>query len=182
MGLLAKEDMVGPLTIHMMEALRAALHLNRGTFSFKELHPSDYDRSAFNPIDTHSLYNKVLLGEEEFLYLEKEVELAILDTEIDNLFLLPCGDIPPNPSELLASDRMLFLMSLLKKKFDILIIDSPPIMPTSDALIIGSHTDGVVLVNRLGANLIGVALNKVNVKKEGYYKYYHKYYSKYYGD
>jgi Mrp family chromosome partitioning ATPase len=95
---------------------------------------------------------------------------------------------------------MLFLMSLLKKKFDILIIDSPPIMPTSDALIIGSYTDGVVLVNRsgminrkmvlktveqlkgVGANLIGVALNKVNVKKEGYYKYYHKYYSKYYGD
>jgi Mrp family chromosome partitioning ATPase len=74
----------------------------------------------------------VLLGEEEFLYLEKEVELAILDTGVENLFVLPCGKIPPNPSELLASDRMPFLISLLKKKFGMLVIDSSPVMPTSD--------------------------------------------------
>jgi capsular exopolysaccharide synthesis family protein len=200
MGLLTQEDMIGPLTIHMMEALRAALQLNQGTYAFKEVHPSDYDRSTFNPIDTHSLYNKVLLGEEEFLYLEKEVESAILDTGVENLFVLPCGKIPPNPSELLASDRMPFLISLLKKKFDMLVIDSSPVMPTSDALIVSSLADGVLLINRSGmmnrkmvkktveqlngvkANLLGVVLNRVNIKKEGYYKYYHRYYSKYYDE
>jgi len=200
MGLLTKKDLIGPLTIHMMEGLRAALQLKSGKFSFKELSPSDYDRSSFDPIDIHGLYSKVILGEEELPYLEKKVESAILDTGTDNLFLLPCGSIPPSPSELLASARMSFLISFLKKKFDILVIDSPPVMPTSDALLLASSTDGVLLINRSGmmnrnlviktveqlhgaqANLMGVVLNRVNIQKEGYYKYYHKYYSKYYGD
>jgi Mrp family chromosome partitioning ATPase len=200
MGLLTKEDLIGPLTIHMMEGLRAALHLKTGTFSFKELSPSDYDRSSFDPINIHGLYGKVILGEEALPYLEKKVESAIIDTGIDNLYLLPCGDIPPSPSELLASARMSFLMSFLKKKFDMLVIDSPPVMPTSDALLLASRTDGVLLINRAGlmnrnlviktveqlhgaqGNLMGVVLNRVNIEKEGYYKYYHKYYSKYYGD
>jgi len=200
MGLLTKKDLIGPLTIHMMEGLRAALQLKSGKFSFKELSPSDYDRSSFDPIDIHGLYSKVILGEEELPYLEKKVESIIIDTGIDNLFLLPCGSIPPSPSELLASARMSFLMSFLKKKFDILVIDSPPVMPTSDALLLASRTDGVLLINRSGmmnrnmviktveqlhgaqANLMGVVLNRVNIEKEGYYKYYHKYYSKYYGD
>jgi len=81
-----------------------------------------------------------------------------------------------------------------------LIIDSSPVMPTSDAIILASRTDGVLLINRSGmmnrkmviktmeqlqgiqANLMGIVLNRVNIKKEGYYKYYHKYYSKYYSD
>jgi len=200
MGLIKKKELVGPLTIHMMEGLRAALHLKSGHFSFKELSPSDYDRSSFDPIDIHALYNQVILGEEKLPFIEQKVKSAILETEADNLFLLPCGDIPPAPSELLASDRMSFLISFLKKKFDILIIDSPPVMPTSDALILAAHMDGVLVVNRSGmmnrkmiiktveqlrsahAKIMGIVLNRVNIKKEGYYKYYHKYYSKYYGD
>lgn len=200
MGLLTKKDLIGPLTIHMMEGLRAALQLKSGEFSFKELSPSDYDRSSFDPIDIHGLYGKVILGEEELPYLEKKVASTIIDTGIDNLFLLPCGSVPLGPSELLASARMSFLMSFLKKKFDMLVIDSPPVMPTSDALLLASQTDGVLLINRSGmmnrnlviktveqlhgaqANLMGVVLNRVNIEKEGYYKYYHKYYSKYYGE
>jgi uncharacterized protein involved in exopolysaccharide biosynthesis/Mrp family chromosome partitioning ATPase len=200
MGLLTKEDLIGPLTIHMMEGLRAALQLKSGEFSFKKLAPSDYNRSSFDPIDIHGLYGKMILGEEELPYLEKKVESAILDTGTDNLFLLPCGSIPPAPSELLTSAGMSFLMSFLKKKFDILVIDSPPVMPTSDALILSSRMDGVLLINRSGminrkmviktveqlqgakANLLGIVLNLVNIKKEGYYKYYYKYYSKYYSE
>ena len=200
MGLLTKKDLIGPLTNHMMEGLRSALQLKSGEFSFKELSPSDYNRSSFDPIDIHGLYGKVILEEEELPYLEKKVASTIIDTGIDNLFLLPCGSIPPAPSELLASARMSFLMSFLKKKFDMLVMDSPPVMPTSDALLLASRTDGVLLINRSGmmnrnlviktveqlhgaqANLMGVVLNRVNIEKEGYYKYYHKYYSKYYGE
>ena len=79
-------------------------------------------------------------------------------------------------------------------------MDSSPVMPASDAVILAARTDGVLLVNRAGlmnrkmviktveqlqsiqANLMGVVLNRVNIKKEGYYKYYHKYYSHYYGN
>jgi len=200
MGLLSKKDLIGPLTIHMMEGLRSALGLKTGNFTFKELSPSDYDRSSFDPTDIPALYSQVILGEEKLPYLGEKINTVIQKTEVDNLFLMPCGDIPPAPSELLASARMSFLISYLKKKFDMLIIDSSPIMPTSDALILAAHMDGVLLINRSGminrkmviktveqlqntqAKIMGIVLNRVDIKKEGYYKYYHKYYSKYYGD
>ncbi|MBW2646379.1 MAG: hypothetical protein JRE23_09420 [Deltaproteobacteria bacterium] len=94
---------------------------------------------------------------------------------------------------------MYFLLSNLKKRFNTLIIDSPPILPASDALLLGPQADGVILVVKSGvmnremvkkaveqlrvshANLLGVVLNAVDTKREGYYKYYHKYYSQYYG-
>jgi capsular exopolysaccharide synthesis family protein len=176
------------------------LGLNTGKFSFEELSPSDYDRSSFDPTDIPALYSQVILGEEKLPYLGEKINSVILKTEVDNLFLLPCGDIPPAPSELLASARMSFLISYLKKSFDMLIIDSSPVMPTSDALIMASLMDGVLLINRSGminrkmviktveqlqnaqANIMGIVLNRVDIKKEGYYKYYNKYYSKYYGN
>ncbi len=199
MGLLTEQDLIGPLTIHMMEGLRSALELKSGNFSFKELSPSDYDRSSFDPIDIPALYSQVILGEEKLPFLEAKINSAIEKTEVDNLFLLPCGEIPPASSELLASARMSFLIAYLKKKFDMLIIDSSPVMAASDALILAAQMDGVLLINRSGminrkmviktveqvqnaqAKIMGIVLNRVDIRKEGYYKYYHKYYSKYYG-
>jgi succinoglycan biosynthesis transport protein ExoP len=200
MGLLTEKDLIGPLTIHMMEGLRSALELKSGNFSFKELSPADYDRSSFDPIDIPALYSQVILGEENLPFLEAKINSVIRKTDVDNLFLMPCGEIPPASSELLASARMSFLITYLKKKFDMLIIDSSPIMATSDALILAAQMDGVLLINRSGminrkmvlktveqvqnaqAKIMGIVLNRVDIKKEGYYKYYHKYYSKYYGN
>ena len=89
-------------------------------------------------------------------------------------------------------------MSFLAKKYDMVIADSPPLLPTTDALILSALVDGVLFVCRSGlmnrkmvirslnqlenakANVLGVVLNRVNVEKEGYYKYYHKYYAQYY--
>jgi len=199
MGLLTEQDLIGPLTIHMMEGLRSTIELKSGNFSFKECSPSDYDRSSFDPVDIPALYNQVILGEEKLPFLESKIYSAIEKTGVDNLFLLPCGEIPPVSSELLASSRMSFLVSYLKKKFDMLIIDSSPVMATSDSLILAAQMDGVLLINRSGminrkmvlktveqvqnaqATIMGIVLNRVDIKKEGYYKYYHKYYSKYYG-
>jgi len=199
MGFLSRDDLVGPLTIHMMEGLRAALHLKRGTFVFKDLPESDFEHASFNPVDFQQIYRQAVIGEEELPYLQKGINAAILKTGVENLFLLPAGNLPPNPSELLGSKRMSFLLSNLKKRFDTLIIDSPPILPASDATLLAPQTDGVVLVVKSGmmnremvkkaveqlrlsqANLLGVVLNAVDTKREGYYRYYHKYYSKYYG-
>lgn len=199
MGFLSKDDLAGPLAIHMMEGLRAALQLKNGAFSFKELSESDFGHASFNPVDFHQIFRQVIIGEEELPYLQKRINAAILETGVENLSLLPAGNLPPNPSELLGSKRMSFLMSNLKKRFDTLIIDSPPILPASDAILLAPQTDGVILVVKSGmmnremvkkaveqvrlsqANLLGVVLNAVDTKREGYYKYYHKYYSKYYG-
>jgi capsular exopolysaccharide synthesis family protein len=194
MGLIKEDDLKGYLTIHMIESLRTALQFKTGEFNFKELPGSDFDRSSFDPVDFRQLYKQVVIGQEELPYLQKEINSAILKTDTANLFLLPAGHLPPNPSELLGSERMSFLISNLKKRFDILIIDTSPILPASDALLLAPQTDGVVLMVKAGlvnremikkaveqlrlaqANLLGVVLNEVDVKREGYYKYYHKYY------
>ena len=199
-GLLKKEDLTGPLTIHMIEGLRTGLQMKKGEFSFKEFPESDFDRASFDPVDFRQVYNQVIIGEEELPYLNKKIDSAIVKSAIDNLFLLPSGKLPSNPSELLGSERMSFLLSNLKKKFDVLVIDSSPILPASDALLVAPQVDGVVLIVKAGkinremvkkaieqlrmakANLLGLVLSQVDVKREGYYKYYHKYYSKYYGE
>ena len=200
MGMLNKDDLTGFLTIHMMEGLRTALQFKTGDFSFKKFPESDFEEASFDPVDFHKIYKQVVIGEEVLPYLQKKINSAIVKTSTDNLFLLPSGNLPPNPSELLSSERMSFLISNLKKRFDVLIIDSPPILPASDAILLAPHTDGVVLVVKSGlvnrelvervveqlqttqANLLGIVLNQVDMKKEGYYKYYHKYYSEYYGE
>lgn len=199
MGLLKEDDLKGPLTIQMMEGLRIALQMKTGKFYFKELPDSDFDRSSFAPVDLHRLYNKVIVGEENLPYLQQKIDSAIVETNTSKLFLLPAGNLPPNPSEILGSEHMSFLIAYLKKRFDILIIDTPPILPASDALVLAPQTDGVVLIVKAGlmnrkmvkkaveqlrlaqANLLGVVLNQVDTKRDGYYRYYHKYYSKYYG-
>lgn len=73
-----------------------------------------------------------------------------LPADIANLCILPSGPSPPNPSELLASDRMRQLLRRARSLFDFVIIDTPPVLAVTDATIIGSQTDGVVLCLRAG--------------------------------
>ena len=200
MGLVKPDDLKGPLTIHMMEGFRLALKMKKGEFSFKELSESDFERSSLDPVDFKQIYKQVVTGEEELPYIRKAIDSVIVKINKNNLFLLPSGKLPPNPSEILGSERMSFLISNLKKRFDVLIIDSPPILPASDALLLAPLSDGVVLIVKPGfmrrqlvrkcveqlrlakANMLGVVLNQVDVTRAGYYKYYHKYYSRYYGE
>jgi Mrp family chromosome partitioning ATPase len=94
---------------------------------------------------------------------------------------------------------MEFLMQYLKKNFDFIVIDTPPVMVATDAVIMAPRVDGTLLVIKSNnterkiienvldqyksANLpiLGAILNHVDMKKEGYYRYYNKYYSSYYG-
>ncbi|MBI9085350.1 MAG: DUF4388 domain-containing protein [Desulfobacterales bacterium] len=194
MGLLRDEDLKGLLTIHMLEGFRTAMQMTTGRYRFVDQADADVDHPAFNPIDFAQLYRQLTLGEEPLGFLQEKINQAVVSTDQKNLFMLPSGNLPPNPSELLGSERMAFLLTQLKKRFDRLIIDTPPILPASDALLLAPAADGVVLVVKGGhmnrepvravvdqlrvaqANLIGVVLNQIDVKKEGYYKYYHKYY------
>lgn len=109
--------------------------------------------------------------------------LPLQETPIPNLRLLPSGPLPPNPSELLGSRRMLGLIEQLKSQADYVLFDSPPILAVSDAAVLASKLDAVLLVikagftkremaqkaksmlQKLNANLLGVVLN--NVKSEG---------------
>ena len=71
----------------------------------------------------------------------------LMETQgIDNLNILPCGTLPPNPTELLISPEFRDLMETLRKQYDFIIIDTPPSLPVSDASIIGTVVDGTVLI------------------------------------
>jgi len=69
---------------------------------------------------------------------------------VPNLNIIPSGPVPPNPSELLSSDRMRELLRRARSRFDFVIVDTPPVLAVTDATIIGSMTDGVVLCLRAG--------------------------------
>lgn len=85
-------------------------------------------------------------GLAEVLNEEVELKEALIKTPIDNLVALPCGKIPPNPSELLGSKKMSNLLVQLRSYFDYVILDTPPIIPLTDAGVLGAQTDGAVLV------------------------------------
>lgn len=199
LGLVKKEILIGALNIHIIEALQVAVNMVQGSFSFETLYENDVDLATAGIVDLPQLYRQTVSGRENLKFIEKGIRDAV-ETVGDNLFLLPTGPIPPNPSEILGSKRMAFLLEHLQHMFDLVIVDSPPILPASDALLIAPLVQGSVLVvkagfmNRemvakvveqlktTGTKILGVILNDVNIKKEGYYNYYRKYYGEYYGD
>jgi capsular exopolysaccharide synthesis family protein len=124
-------------------------------------------------------------------------ELLSKVESVDGLSVLSSGPIPPNPAELLCSMKMEALVKRLRHDFDHILIDSPPVLPITDATILSSTVDGVIMVvecdmttraalsracrviQHAGGKIIGTVLNKVDVRRDGYYgyRYYHGYYS-----
>ena len=123
----------------------------------------------------------------------------IQETEIENLFVVTSGIIPPNPSELLGSDRMTELVQKLENEWDMILFDSPPLVAVTDATMVSKAIDQIVMVVKVGqtdkkafehtinslrnvnAPLGGVILNAVTHKNSyGSYYYYYQYYH-YYG-
>ena len=80
-----------------------------------------------------------------------DMEDIMLTPGLDNLNLLTCGNIPPNPSELLNSGRMTQFLEEIRNEFDVIVIDTPPLLPVTDAAVLGARVDGCVLVYRVGA-------------------------------
>jgi len=128
-------------------------------------------------------------GLTDVLAQKTDLEQAIRQTSVERLFLLPAGPVPPNPVEMLVSNRMKQLMELCRNEFDIVLVDTPPAYALTDAQVVSSLCDGVLLVvqagrtkrqmvlkakanlKRVGANLLGVVLNKAAVKRMKDYGY-----------
>ncbi|MFD1136171.1 CpsD/CapB family tyrosine-protein kinase [Paenibacillus urinalis] len=120
------------------------------------------------------------------------VQEVLQKTAVHNLDVLPSGPIPPNPSEMLGSKKMTALLEELKEMYDIILFDTPPVLAVTDAMIISSLCDGVVLVVNSGkvkkdlvkkakghlehvnARILGVVLNNLQLSKNqsNYYYYY----------
>lgn len=85
-------------------------------------------------------------GLSQVLLREVEVENVISSTEVENLFVLPCGNVPPNPAELLGSKHYLELIEQFKKQYDLIIVDTPPIMLVTDAALACRVAAQIVMV------------------------------------
>lgn len=123
---------------------------------------------------------------------ENEYKNYIKETKVNNLYIIPTGIFPPNPSELLTSERFLYLVKKLKEEYDRIILDCPPIEGLSDALVVTSLADTTVLVakykstpinllekskkalDKVGTKLAGVVLNHVDKEPNTYYYGYYK--------
>lgn len=144
----------------------------------------------------HTLFNVPNeIGLSDLLANDFDYSVALTQTPVENLFLIPRGKTPRNPSELIGSRKMRFILEHLKEEpFTYVIIDTPPLTPFSDAAVMGVHTDGVILVvqaNRTQREvirkakefleqthnkLLGFVLNQVDHYASDMYGYYHYYY------
>lgn len=118
-----------------------------------------------------------------------DINQIVFKTTIKNLFVIPSGPVPPNPSELLGSNKMKTLIKALQSQVDIVIYDAPPVLSVPDAQILSTRMDGSILVvranktekeavdkmvkliNHVGGKIIGTILNDVKDSNLGYYGY-----------
>ena len=138
-------------------------------------------------------YSNLILNYKDDIKINK----YIVSTSNKNIDLLPTGPTPPNPVELLASENNKKLIAKLREKYDIILLDCPPVLGLSDTMIMTKHSDANLIVvssrktkvenldkakkvfAQANAKITGVIINRASVKDNTYYSYYS---SEYYGD
>jgi capsular exopolysaccharide synthesis family protein len=94
------------------------------------------------------------------------VDESLVNIGIENLTVLPAGKVPHNPAELLGSLKTRTLLNALRPKYDYVIIDTPPVIPVTDAMLIGAQTDGVVMVIQTGRTQKGIIKHSESLLKQ----------------
>jgi len=153
------------------------------------------DADMFKPKLSSQFKIKDNIGLCEFFYNNKQPNDIIKKTDVQNLYIIPAGPIPPNPSEIIGSEKLQQLLKTVKKDFDIVLVDSPPVTATLDIAVLGSYVDGIALVIKannttfpvlrrvyndlksFNGNVIGIILNMVKLT-DRYQDYYYSYSSK----
>lgn len=129
--------------------------------------------------------------DQSFVDKKEDIRNYIQETEVENLFLITAGSVPPNPSELLVSNKMQKIIEELQEIFDIIIFDAPPCLIVADALILARLVNFVILVSaqnitrieelnkakvsieNVGGKVAGVVLNKVQMNQKTYSNSYY---------
>jgi len=145
-------------------------------------------RRLFENERSPGLTNTLLNGKIDFS------SLPVKKTSIENLDLIPSGDKPPNPADLLGSERMERFLSAIRERYDFVLLDTPPASNISDALVLAQKVDGVIFVarsgeaqkeilkevldrfSRLDTKLLGIILNDMRPQESRYYYYKYSYY------
>ena len=134
-------------------------------------------------VDNREGLTEILIGKKNINEVSKKID--------ENIHVITAGKKTPNPAEMVSSKAMEELIEILKRKYDYVIIDTPPVRTISDGVILAAKADGVVLVVRAGktksadivkgykelekvkANIVGSVLNAVDNRRHGYYYYYY---------
>ena len=137
------------------------------------------------------------VGLTNYLTTDLALEDVILQTPVDNLYFMPSGILPADAAGILNSRRMSELLQDVKQRFDLVLVDSPPILGVSDAAVLASEVDLTMVVvqhrklprnmlmrvkqavENVGGQVIGVVLNNVDVRSDSQYQYYTSYYTYY---
>lgn len=137
------------------------------------------------------------VGLTNYLTTELMLEDVILQTPVENLFFMPSGILPADAAGILNSRRMSELIADVKQRFDLVFVDSPPILGVSDASVLASEVDLTIIVvqhrklprnmllrvkqsvENVGGHVLGVVLNNVDVRSDSQYQYYTSYYTYY---
>ncbi|TDM34392.1 CpsD/CapB family tyrosine-protein kinase [Macrococcoides canis] len=152
------------------------------------------DGDLRKPTVQYTFETKNVFGLSNLITNQINLAQAIQNTQVENLSIMTSGPIPPNPSELLTSNRFKELVSNFEEYFDMIIIDTPPVLAVTDAVIMSTLVDGTILVTNVetnnkhhlikakevlqksNANILGIVLN--NVEKSSEDDYYYEYYGK----
>ncbi|WP_345242012.1 CpsD/CapB family tyrosine-protein kinase [Pontibacillus salipaludis] len=148
------------------------------------------DGDLRKPTMHYTFHVSNLTGLSSYLVGQNNLSEVVSKTKVENLSIMPCGPVPPNPAELLGSEAMSRLMEEAKETYDMVIFDTPPVLAVTDSQILANAVDGVLLVVRskhtqqeasqkakelldnAHAKLLGVVLNGKSVKESQYYYYY----------
>lgn len=149
---------------------------------------------------THKMFGaSQAVGISTYLSRDVKIDQLIQKLPMPNMSLLACGPVPPNPAELISSEKMRTMLATLAERYDHILIDSPPIINVTDPVILSRLVDGVILVVHggrstrdivrrgrqelasVGAKIFGVVLNNVDLHGEGYENYYYTGYGYGYG-
>jgi len=145
------------------------------------------------PVQHNNFNLNNTIGVTNCLVNDLELARAVQNTGAEGLDVLTSGPIPPNPAELIASNKMAVLINAARDAYDIVLVDSPPVLTVTDASLLATMVDGVLLVvktasskiemvqgtksvlDNANAKIIGVVLNQVDVNSSNYYYHYYKY-------
>lgn len=141
----------------------------------------------------HKIFQVSNHGLSDCISARDNVMSYVQQTEVDNLYVLTAGPIAPNPSEILGSKAMIDILKAVEGSFDYVLVDTPPVLPVTDAAVVGGIVDGVILIiasgstrpanakeakarlEKGGARILGTVLNKVDVVHSHSYGYYYYY-------
>jgi len=192
LGFVTRDQLKACLKRQMEQGLQELLLLKEPTFQFVELDEVKIEPYIREIAQEKDFFNGLGSGFSSPL-LKNIASRSVIETDTPGLFISPCGKIPPNPVELMGSKRMAELIKTLKEEFDLVIIDSSPVLGAAHTSLSPSLVDGVILVARsdttnrksvleakkqlqlANAPVMGVVLNGIDLKRH-YYRYYYRHY------